>query len=1026
VEGGPSLVGTGGGARPPDGATGAAPPGRLPFYHIPRPRLTGQCRDERIVVVEAAAGYGKSVLAAELVNAWGAVPVEVLLEDGGVPGRLLASRLRAAVARAGFVDAEGAMAAAGDDPAGAVDAMLDALAGEACAFVLDDAHHALRDAGLLIERMAIRLVLPQRLVVAARQLPPGTERLRRADAVRIGAVELSLRPEETLELCRSGFGLEVSADDAHFLDTATGGWTAAAVLAASRAKRTARPLRAVAGTGSAEPRSAVASILDELIVALGPARATLARIAPLPLLDRDLLATVTGDERFFEQAVELGLPLAPVGHGWWTLPGPVRDHLATLGDPDTGALVRAAGYYDRHGELGTALQMLLAAGEAEEAARLLAEAGPRRADALDALELVSVIGRIPDEVLDRHPWALHHALRACGFASLFGARSKLLIRLDETVGEQDDPALRRAIDVEIASDLINTDHTLDALPIAHRVLNAATAGEQFTRARALTVLGQATCFRRDTDGVLAEATLREAAGYLDQAMEIYVGMGHPEAVSGAATDRAIRTELGAGRPQAALEVLDTALSHVAGRPRRSGRLLFYRAQVLTELGHHEEAEATLSESLRVRRHLPDNFYQALVNWERMILASMRGDAALTLDQANQVEANRSDWWSFGGAAFLAEAADCLDRVGHTALAWECLERAQADPQDAERLIAMAECALLGRHGDPVLAEERLAVVHRHGIYPRERWRVSLLRACAAWRRGDPAAGPLAARAFEEAARLGQPKLPLIREREVSESLMALAVGTGSAAAAALESASLPMALALLGRFELTRGGRPVTIGPGQAAQVLKMIAVSAGRLPAERAIETLWPEVDPPVGRNRLRTVLVRLKEAAADAVRRDGELLTLGAGIRVDLAAFHTEARQALALRAGNPGAALAVARSAIARYRGDLLPDDPYEAWTDEPREAARRQMLDLLDLCATAAAERGDLDEARRMVERSLEIAPHEDHRYLRVARILRDQGRTGAALSVLRRARAVLAPLGIDVPLQLPGTGKTVAA
>ena len=726
--------------------------------------------------------------------------------------------------------------------------MLDALAGEACAFVVDDAHHALRDAGLLIERIATRLVPAQRLVVSARQLPPGTERLRRADAVRIGVAELSLRPEETLELCLSGFGLEVSADDARFLDAATGGWTAAAVLAASRAKRTALPLQTVARTCPGEPHSAVASILDELIVALGPGRAALARLAPLPLLNRDLLATVTGVGDFFEQAVGLGLPLAPAGDGWWQLPGPVRDHLATLGSPDIEALARAAAYYDRHRELGTALQMLLAAGEAEEAARLLAAADPHRADGLDALELIAVIGRIPDEVLDRHPWALFHAVRACGFASLFGARSKLLTRLDETISGQDDPELRRAIDTAIATDLINTDHTLDALTLARQVLDAATAGEQFTRARALTVMGQATCFRRDIDGVLSEATLREAAGYLDQAMEIYLGMGYVEAVPAPAIERAIRTELGAGRPQAALEVLDAALSHLAGQPRPFGRLLVYRAQVLTELGRHEESEATLEEALRVRHHLPDSFHQALVHWERMLLASMRADAATTLGHANQVEANRSDWWVYGGAAFLAEAADCLDRVGHTALAWDCLGRAQADPQDAERLIAMAEGALLARHGDPVLAEERLAVVHRHGIYPRERWRVTLLRACAASRRGDPAAGPLAARAFEEAARLGQPQLPLIREREVSESLMGLAVETGSAAATALESASLPMALALLGRFALTQGGRPVAIGPGQAAAVLKMVAVSGGRLPAERVIETLWPDTDPPVG----------------------------------------------------------------------------------------------------------------------------------------------------------------------------------
>jgi LuxR family transcriptional regulator, maltose regulon positive regulatory protein len=977
--------------------------------------------------MEAAAGYGKSVLAAELVNGWGAVPVEALLEDGGVPARLLASRLRAAVARAGFVDAAESMAAAGDDPAGAVDAMLDALAGEACAFVIDDAHHALRDAGLLIERIAARLVPPQRLVVSARQLPSGTERLRRAGAVRIDAVELSLRPEETLELCRSGFGLEVSADDARFLDAATGGWTAAAVLAASRAKHTARPLRSVTGTGAGlgEPHSVVASILDELIAALGAGRVALALIAPLPLLDPDLLATVTGDEGFFERASALGLPLAPAGGGWWQLPGPVRDHLAALGSPDTAALARAAAYYERRGELGTALQMLLAAGEVEEAARLLATAEPRRADMLDALELVTVIGRIPDEVLDRHPWALFYAARASGIASLFGMRSKLLTHLAETVSEQDDPALRRAIDVTIATDLTNTDRALDALPILRRVLDTATAGEQFTRARALFALGVATCFRRDPDGVLADATLREAAGHLDQATDLFLRMGFPENVSAVAVNRAIWTELGAGRPQAALEVLDTALSHAAGQPRRVGRLLVYRAQVLTELGLHEEAEATLEESLRVRRHVPDIYYQALVHWGRMTLASMRTDAAATLDQANQVEANRSDWWPVDGAEFLAEAADCLDRVGHTALAREYLGRAQADPQDAERLIAMAECALLARHGDPALAEERLAVVHRRGIYPRERWRVTLLRAYAAWRRGDPAAGALAARAFEQAARLGQPQLPLIREREISESLMALAVETGSPAAAALEVSSLPMALALLGRFELTQGGRPVTIGPGQAAQLLKIVAVSGGRLPAEQAIETLWPEADPAAGRNRLRTVLVRVHQAAADAVRRDGELLTLGAGIRVDLDQFREEARQALALRSGNPGAAVAVAQSAIARYRGELLPDDPYEPWADEPREAARRLMLDLLDLCATAAARRGDLDEARRMVERSLEIAPLEEHRYLRVARILRDQGREGAALSVLRRARAVLAPLGIDVPLRLPGSGKTAA-
>ncbi|HMC39410.1 MAG TPA: BTAD domain-containing putative transcriptional regulator [Acidimicrobiales bacterium] len=184
-------------------------------------------------------------------------------------------------------------------------------------------------------------------------------------------------------------------------------------------------------------------------------------------------------------------------------------------------------------------------------------------------------------------------------------------------------------------------------------------------------------------------------------------------------------------------------------------------------------------------------------------------------------------------------------------------------------------------------------------------------------------------------------------------------------------------------------------------------------------MEALWPEADPEAGRNRLRTVLGRLRQNAHEAVTRESELLVLGTGIRVDLAEFHRDARQALALVGGDPATAVAVARSAIARYGGDLLPDDPYEAWAEAPREAARRSMLDLLDLCATEAANRGNLDEARHMVERSLELAPFEEDRYLRIAGILLDQGRRGAALSVLRRARAVLAPLGIDVAVELPG-------
>jgi hypothetical protein len=244
---------------------------RLPPYHVPRPRLTERCAQERLVVVEAAGGYGKSVLSAELVDSWEAVGVEVELEAGGVSAALLASRLRAAVGRAGFIEAANAAADAGEDHVGAVEAMLAALAAERAAIVIDDAHHADPGAAALIDHIAATLVAEQRLVVLARQLPDGAQRLRRAEFHHLDSADLALRADETLAVCRSGFGLEVGDEAADALERATGGWTAATVLAAARARRTGEAVEAVAQAADRpnHPADTVAALLEEATIALG-------------------------------------------------------------------------------------------------------------------------------------------------------------------------------------------------------------------------------------------------------------------------------------------------------------------------------------------------------------------------------------------------------------------------------------------------------------------------------------------------------------------------------------------------------------------------------------------------------------------------------------------------------------------------------------------------------------------------------------------------------------------------------------
>jgi DNA-binding SARP family transcriptional activator len=337
-------------------------------------------------------------------------------------------------------------------------------------------------------------------------------------------------------------------------------------------------------------------------------------------------------------------------------------------------------------------------------------------------------------------------------------------------------------------------------------------------------------------------------------------------------------------------------------------------------------------------------------------------------------------------------------------------------EDVAHLVALSAAALEPRHGDPAHAVRLIDRAEALRIDPRECWRLTLLRAYAAFRAGDPSAAGLAARAFEQVAAIDQPMLPLLKESELSEQLLGLAVETGQPAALALQASSSPRHLTLLGAFEITVARRVSPPPRGQGVQLLKVVALHR-RIPVELVIASLWSEADLETGCNRLRTVLNRLRTDTGDLVEREGEVLVLARDVTVDLEQFDVEVQRVLALRHDDAGLAASVARGAMARYHGELLPDDRYEGWTEVPRERARRGMVDLLALCADEAAARGDLDEVRRLVVRAIEVDPYDDQLYVRAAAVLLDHGRRGEALSVLRRARVALGELGLDVPASL---------
>jgi DNA-binding SARP family transcriptional activator len=791
------------------------------------------------------------------------------------------------------------------------------------------------------------------------------------------------------------------------------------------------PVEAAAGaaTGPTHPAGALAAILDEALVALGSeCRPLLAQIARLPLVDAGLVGAVSGEPGLFERAFSAGIPFTPARAQWWDLPGPVREHLALLAPANPDAMRRAAHEFTRRDELGPALELLLATGDPEGAAALLAATPPSAEDALDTLELRALFDQLPREAVDAQPGVLVVVARRFGHAGRYSLCCELLEQARDVARRSGDPLLERAAAAELIKvELLAELSYEEAESAAREILRAAGPGEKLTRARASEFLGYALCRQVDAIGRRPEAALVEAEDCFARASRLYLELGMRSAAAFIAVDWSSLIEFPLGHAVAAMERIEEALLLVANLPRAWAFVMLWRAAFAAELGQDEVCGRSVDEVFLVAEQKKSSFLVAQAHWRLAVLASYRGEGEATLEHVRQVELHGKLWWGLGSGEFLAEAADLVDRVGHRALALEYLARGKADPKDAGHLVALADAVLEARHGDPVTAEQRLLGLARERVDPCELWRVTLLRAYAGFRRGeDGVAATLAAQAFEEAARLGQPELPLIRERTITEQLLGLALGTGHPAAVALRASALPRSLAVLGRFAMTVAGRPVPLGSGQEVRLLKFVTVSGGHVHAEQAIETMWPGVGVSSGRHRLRTVLNRLRAAAGDVLLRDGDALALDQAVHVDVQEFLAEAQSALVLAAKDPAMAAAVARGAMARYRGELLPDDRYEDWAESPRRRAQSVMLDLLDLCAAEEARRGDLDALRRTVERTIEFAPYDDVRCLRAASALYEQGRRGEALAIVHRARSAFSQIGLDPPDALLELERTLVA
>jgi DNA-binding SARP family transcriptional activator len=610
-----------------------------------------------------------------------------------------------------------------------------------------------------------------------------------------------------------------------------------------------------------------------------------------------------------------------------------------------------------------------------------------------------------DGAVASQPAALLHLARALEPGQRLARRSAALDRLDDLVAPDSvlgrEAAAERAIDAARAGELDGPEQ------LARHILASVAPTERVAHARASEALGRVLAWRGD------EMSSRAAARIMSEVAQEYAALGCFEWQGFALFWRANSVFYQRGDLVSAEAGMRAGLDLLSASSPRRGVVLTFLSEILTIRGAWADVDEILDEAADLAAKYDDSATRAYVTWQRARVASIKDDAEGVERYLDETERHRADWFDItSGSTYLADAAELMDRVGRHAAADDYLRRAvERNPDD--EFVLQAQASVLARRGDPHAALVALrALTHAPWLEVRLTWRRTLLTAYASMRAGRDDAGTLAARALEQAAELGDPRIALIGEPALMTTLLPLAAGSGSALAERLLSPD-GLVVRLFGRFVVHRDGEPVDLPGGASSEIVRLLALDAGGLGVEEVVDALWPDVDLEEGRRRLRGVLSRLRTRSGDLVARDGTRLLL-TDAWVDARAFREAADRALA-GVGADRAGLAIA--ALALWTGELLPADPYQSWAVGPRVQLRRRRIELLDAVAAAAAERGSLDEARYALEQAIEVDPYDESRYLRVAEHLLTLGRREPAARVLRRALAVLEELGVEPPPEL---------
>ena len=232
-----------------------------------------------------------------------------------------------------------------------------------------------------------------------------------------------------------------------------------------------------------------------------------------------------------------------------------------------------------------------------------------------------------------------------------------------------------------------------------------------------------------------------------------------------------------------------------------------------------------------------------------------------------------------------------------------------------------------------------------------------------------------------------------------------------------------LSLSLLGSFQVTLDGRPVTgFKSNKVRALLAYLAVEANRLHRRETLAgLLWPDWLDRDALSNLRYALSDLRKVIADhdadppflLVTRDTLQFNAASDHWLDAAAF-----TGLVVEKTDPSAVEKL-EQAVALYRGSFLEgfslgdSAPFEEWALFTREQIARHLSSALHRLAEIYEGQGEYEAARSYAWRQLELEPWDEIAHRQLMRSLALSGQRSAALAQYERCRRLLLEeLGVE--------------